>query len=389
MSTAQIEPLEPNPGGIVDPDDLVGREAELQALLRHIGHGGAYVVGDRRMGKTSLIKKAIAQLRAVGHTVVYTSAETGDLDTFTTALMAEIRRQARLGQGLARWEAQLDGEATLRVAGSGLRLAGRLKRTGKPVETDLLRLCFEAVRAHGPHRLVLCVDEIAVLANALAADDPAAGMEFLRSLRRSRQSLDGVTVVLAGSVGLHHAINDLSVINDLPEVAVGPLLPDDALLLARRLMLGAFGADPPAVTTQIAGSCSAIPYYMQALVNHLRGLGPVPGEATQVEDAVEDALAGDQWDTDHYYDRIALYYGDDARLVINSMDAFADRAVHSLDALIAGLNAADPLRPVERELLGQVLRRMQRDHYVVATPGGYRVASPLLARIWRAIRERR
>ena len=385
-----LEPLEPNPGGVVDPEDLVGRDAELGALLRHIPQGGAYVVGDRRMGKTSLVKKAAAELRAVGHTVVYASAETGDLSTFTTTLLAEIRREARLGAGIARWETRLDGAATLRIAGSGLRLSGSLKRSGEPVEDDLLRLCAEAVRAHGPHRLVLFIDEVAVLANALAAEDPAAGLEFLRSLRRSRQSLDNVTVVYAGSVGLHHAISDLSVINDLPEVEVGPLRHNDAVLLARRLMLGVFDADDATISRDVAQSCSDIPYYMQALVSRLRMLGPAPSETRHIESAVDDALAGDVWHTDHYFDRIDRYYGADGRLVITVMDALAEESsVRSLDSLLADINAADPLRRVERSALGQVLRRMQRDHYVTTPPGGYRVASPLLARIWRATRERR
>lgn len=387
-STTQLEPLEPNPGGVVDPEDLVGRVMELQDLLRHVTTGGAYVVGDRRMGKTSLIRKAAAQLREAGHTVVYASAETGDLQTFTAGLLAEIRKQARLRQSIKQWEAQLGGEASLRIAGSGLKLIGTLKQSGKPVESDLLNLCAKAVRSQN-YRLVLFIDEIAVLANALADSDPTAGLEFLRALRRSRQSLDNVTVVLAGSVGLHHAINDLAVINDLPEVSVGPLLHEDALVLARRLLLGALGPQVPDVSTAIAASCSDIPYYMQALVNRLRMSGEVPRDPSQIEDAVAEALAGDLWHTDHYYERIEQYYGHDGHLVVSAMDAFADQSTHSLDALVEHLTAADPLHPVQRSRLGEVLRRMQRDHYVVAVPGGYRIATPLLARIWRTTRERR
>ncbi len=257
------------------------------------------------------------------------------------------------------------------------------------MDEDLLLLCAEAVRAHGPHRLVLFIDEVAVLANALAAQDPEAGLEFLRSLRRSRQSLDNVTVVFAGSVGLHHAISDLTVINDLPEVEVGPLLREDALLLARRLILGVFDVDDPAMARDVATLCSDIPFYMQALVSRLRMLESAPGETRHIEGAVDDALASDLWHTDHYYDRIDRYYGDDARLVIAAMDVLADGSVRSLGSLLVDVNAADPLHPVERSALGQVLRRMQRDHYVTTRPGGYRVASPLLARIWRATRERR
>lgn len=53
----RVEPLTPVAGGVVDPADLVGRDRELSRLIQSVSDGGGYVVGDRRMGKTSLLRK--------------------------------------------------------------------------------------------------------------------------------------------------------------------------------------------------------------------------------------------------------------------------------------------------------------------------------------------
>lgn len=60
-----MRPLTPNPGGVVAADDLVGRIAELQRLHEAVIHGGAHVRGERRMGKTSVLRKLAKDLEDV------------------------------------------------------------------------------------------------------------------------------------------------------------------------------------------------------------------------------------------------------------------------------------------------------------------------------------
>ncbi|MDQ1742122.1 MAG: hypothetical protein QOE23_461, partial [Pseudonocardiales bacterium] len=64
-----------NPGGVVDPADLVGRDRELARLQRSVTTGGAKMLGDRRMGKTSLLRALSKSLDSAGHSVIRISAE--------------------------------------------------------------------------------------------------------------------------------------------------------------------------------------------------------------------------------------------------------------------------------------------------------------------------
>ncbi len=388
---SHIEPLLANAGGIVDPEDLVGRAAELTALLGHIANGGAYVVGDRRMGKTSLLRKAKHDLEAVGHMVVSVSAESSTLKEFADELLTAIRHQSRLANHVRRWSTELGGELSLSILGTGFRLTGKATRgTPAQVDDDLLALCADAVRRVGPGRLVIMIDEIAVLAEALHAQERGSAVPFLHSLRRARQTYPDVSLVLSGSVGLHHSVPDLSVVNDLPEVFVGPLAEADGVLLARRLLAGAYDQNVASsdIAEVIASECSNIAYYIQELVNRL-SLGPPPAPR-RVRDTVDEALAANDWRTDHYFDRIPKYYGEQTDLVIESLDFLARTSeALSLDEIHRDLAARMPGEPPDRRTVGELLRRMQRDHYLAVRPKGYAMATPFLRRVWRAVRERR
>lgn len=388
-----IEPMYPNPGGIVDPEHLIDRDGELTVLLAAVEGQGAYVVGDRRMGKTSLLRKAELRLREAGHTVVRATAESSSLEQFSETLLAAIRREARLAERLRQWEKEIDGSAQLKVLGSGLKVSGKLTRTAAPVEDDLIGLCSRAIDRTGPYRLVLIVDEVAVLANHLHEEGGRAASDFLHSLRATRQSLDNVAVVLAGSVGLHHAVDDLTSLNDLRDVPVGPLEARDAVHLARCLVLGVFrrdDADTVALAEIVAGECSGIPYYIHSLLGaYQANETPLPtGE--EIADRLDEALAAGDWGIDHYYDRIATYYSTDAPLVIQLLDEIAanDRA-RSLDQLVAALQRTKLGEPGDRAKIGGLLRKMARDHYVDASAEGYAMSSAFLRRVWLALRKQR
>ncbi len=343
------------------------------------------------MGKTSIVKKAAGLLREVGHTVVYVSAETSTLDAFTESLMTEIRREARLRDRISKWETELAGEAKLSVAGNGFKLSGKLKKNGVAVETDFFALCGEAAAKLGHVSVVICIDEISVLANALHSNTPGAASEFLHSLRRSRQSLKNVSIVLACSVGLHHAVKDLTPLSDLAEVRVAELSCGDAEVLAQRLLVGCFGlfAGIELLAREIALRCSYIPYYIHRLIFDIEQNWESPPASTDIGGMVYQSIAENAWGTDHYYDRIHAYYGRDAASVVACLDAVCAASSCSMDELAAALPPKQKKRPLQRHELGLLMRTMQRDHYLKVVENGYAINTDLLRLIWSITRERR
>jgi hypothetical protein len=384
---ASYEPLQPNPGGVVDPDDLVGRTDELRGLLAAVGTGGAYVVGDRRMGKTSLLRKMRDDLEEAVHHVLMVSAETGGLDAFGDVLLRTIRDHAKLGRWWTRWRKEIKGDVTLSIAGQGIHVGGTMSADAS-VETDLLRLCARAAQEAGAASLVVVIDEIAVLAQLLAGTAPGSAEELLRSLRRVRQDADTqVRVVLAGSVGLHHAISDDTAINDLPRVAVGPLTDQDAFVLAQRLLTWARGRHDDGLALALARECSNIPYYIHQLVSADQLRGNVLS-ASDVTDRVDRAIDENEWHSDHYVQRISEYFGTNAPHVIELLDQLTHSGPADLDGLSSRLANTFYEASLSRELTAGLLDKLTKDHYLVYDDGTYAWSSTFLRRVWVRTRRR-
>lgn len=180
------------------------------------------------MGKTSLLRKAEQLLTE--HVVVQISAETEKLDLFGPRLLELLRGHSVFADELKRWKMEVD------VGYQGIRLRRRSgDGPGRAEDSDDL-FTWAAARA-APTKLVVIIDEVTVLVTAIEQQHPGGAAEFLRSLRRPRQELPNVAVILSGSIGLHHAVYGADAelalhLLDAYAVADGPL---DVDALAARL----------------------------------------------------------------------------------------------------------------------------------------------------------
>ncbi len=371
-----------NLGGPVDPDDHVGHGSELDQVLLSTDHVGALVTGDRRMGKTSLLRK-VEQLLGQQHVVLRISAETDDVDLFGRRLLDVLRGHHVFAEELDRWSVSVD------VGYGGIRL--RRKPAVSSIQPDESDDLFAwAARRAAPGKLIVILDEITVLASAIERSRPGGGLEFLRSLRRPRQEVANMAMILAGSVGLHHAVPDSAPLNDLQKVRVGPLVADDALLLARCLLLGEeiVTSDELAVARAMVLASDAIPYFIHHLASAARRRGGVI-----TPDAVA-ALRGaaltdpdDPWNLRHYRDRLPGYYGASDELARHVLDAFAKvDGPLDIEHLIALLGAVDLDERPSRADLVRLVEQLESDHYLTRDGTTDEFAYRILRDAWRAMR---
>ena len=86
-----VKPLDLVVGGLVDPEELVGRTRELTEIQNGVTTAlGVVLVGDRRMGKTSVLRKLEATWAEAGHDVIFVSAQTVNASTFAGRLMERL-----------------------------------------------------------------------------------------------------------------------------------------------------------------------------------------------------------------------------------------------------------------------------------------------------------
>ncbi len=364
-------------GGVVPPENVVGRVREEQEILSSLPDGGAALVGDRRHGKTSLARLVARTARQRGLTVVSVSAERQSYAEFVTALAGELGRiDNALRQEVERWKVAF--------------VTGPVRFERDQAEEALDDLLNRAVARARGGPLVLFVDEVTVLARNLEREKIGGGDAFLHLLRRFRQDNSGrLATVLSGSIGFHHVSGDaLSSVNDIPKVTVGPIRHDHATYLAECLLLGArvVSTDAHRVAEAIAATAENVPYYIQHLVAASARTGPVSPEdiPALLHAAVIDPH--DPWDLRHYRDRLRNYYGDDALAIANLLDIYAHGPGPLGVTAVAHLLSSEgsPIR--DRDQLVSFIERLEQDHYLRRVGDDDCFASGLVQSAWVAMR---
>jgi hypothetical protein len=370
-------------GGIVPPEDVVGRVREAGDVLASLPASGAVLVGDRRHGKTSLSRLVQRLAADRGAVVVAVSAERASYADFVAALTSEL---ARLDPG---WAQEL---ARIRVSVT----AGPVR-----VERDVRaaaafdELLNRAIRRTDGRLLALFIDEVSILARNLEREQVGSGDAFLHLLRRLRQENQGsLATVLSGSIGFHHVSGDApSTVNDITKIAVGPIRSDHATYLAECLLMGSGTPtnDRHAVAAAIASAAENVPYYIQHLVAAARKSAQTSGAAAApeligrlVDDAVDDPY--DPWDLRHYRDRLTHYYGDDAPAIAKLLDVYAHAdGPLTVDTVLARLRS-EGSTIADRDALVGFIERLVLDHYLIRTADADRFSSALIQRAWKAMR---
>lgn len=370
-------------GGIVRPEDVVGRFRDAEAVAASLPHSGAVLVGDRRHGKTSLARVVQQNVAAAGAVVVATSAERETYADFVAALAAELARLEPT------WASEL---AKLRLTLSAGPVKIERDARAAAALDDLLSRAVD--RADG-RQVVLFIDEVTVLARNLERREPGAGDNFLHTLRRFRREHGGrVATILSGSIGFHHVSADApSTVNDIRKITVGPIRDDHATYLAECLLLGVRvnAADAHLIAPAIAAAAENVPYYIQHLVaasvaaaRDTRVL-PRPDQiAGLVTSAIEDPT--DPWDLRHYRDRLSHYYGQDAPSIAKVLDVYAyANGPLGIDEVLALLRGEGS--PIDdRDQLVSLVERLELDHYLIREADADRFSSTLIQRAWRMLR---
>lgn len=372
-------------GGIVPPEDVVGRVREADEVLASLPAAGAVLVGDRRHGKTSLSRLVQRFAADRGAVVIAVSAERATYADFVAALTSEL---ARLDPS---WAQEL---ARIRVSVT----AGPVR-----VERDVRaaaafdELLNRAIRRADGRLLALFIDEVSILARNLELGQPGSGDAFLHLLRRLRQENQGrIATVLSGSIGFHHVSADApSTVNDITKIAVGPIRSDHATYLAECLLLGSGTptSDRHAVASAIAAAAENVPYYIQHLVAAARRSAQTTGTAAVpelvgalVDEAVDSP--NDPWDLRHYRDRLTHYYGDDAPAIAKLLDVYAHAdGPLDVDTVLVRLRS-EGSTIVDRDALVTFIERLVLDHYLVRSADADRFSSGLIQRAWKAMRRR-
>jgi hypothetical protein len=379
-----------NPGGLLDPEDVVGRDSLIKHLWGVLERQSVLLTAERRMGKTSVIRKMEAE-RAPGTLPVFQELE----DVHTPLEFAEkvwrgidghLSTIARTTTRARRLLSSIPGAEV----GGVIKFPSDASSQWKP----LLKEMMADVVEHQQARVIFFWDEIPFMLDNIRkrVGEPVA-MEVLDTLRALRQTHRSLRMVFTGSIGLHHVLSGLrraghgnAPINDMAVVTVPPFSPEDAQELALALIEGEqlLCREPHVLAREIALAVDCIPFYIHQVVYQMkeRGRSDIPCVGEVVLSSLVEPQ--DPWQLRYFRERIQVHWTQEMQpLALAILDGLAaadgpltwDEVFHNQAAYVA---ASD------RERTRDALTLLQRDHYIVQDADGrYRFTLPLIRRSWR------
>ena len=387
--------MKANPGGNIAAASAVGRDRLCQACWSALEGQSIRLENERRLGKTTVVRKMVAMAPASTRTIVMEvgglSSTVGFIEELIDKIDAAIPEK---GKGFkTRARGVISAVAGVEIA--GVKIPEMAKRDWRKI----LLGCFDELMQTTPDRVVLFWDEIPwMLQKIKAAEGDGAVVDLMDTLRDVRQTHERVRMVYTGSIGFHHVLAQLEQdgkasrpVSDMRRIDVPPLDRASAIALALGLLQGEGlqAADPVATAEALYENTGGIAFYIHSVVADL-----IPGGDASPEKVARHVVTAlrspsDPWEMRHFNTRLKAYYGQSEHRARALLDAVAEaQGPCPFDVLLARLQAiaGDALTAIEPHELSGLLRRLMLDHYLVepeTAPSYYEFRFPLLRRWWR------
>lgn len=396
-------PLRVNPGGKLFPSQVVGRDPLIAGIWGSLEQQSVLLTAERRMGKTSVLNKMLAEPRSGAVTIKRSLQGTTSSDEFVRNLIVDVAASL---PGILKTSLvdrlRKAGVKTIGVSAAQVEFEPSTDGSWK----DVIGEVFTHLDDEVDSTVVLLWDELPHMVSSIhESEGPIAARELLDVLRAARETHTTVRMVLSGSLGLHHVVNKLrdhggmwAPTHDMLTIDVPPLSPDDASYLAVELLRNETVEcdDIDVVGAAIAQSVDCVPYYVHHTIHRLL-TDQQQGRCGQVNTSVVEAVVDqalrdplDPWQLQHYVVRVGSYYGDDADTVTAIVDLVAT-ATEPPDAEVVHERIGALIeRPPSLEQTRNLLALLCKDHYLgVDSEGRYTFRLDLVRRAWLGRRPRK
>lgn len=382
-----------NPGGQLDPTEVIGRDQLIENLWHVLEQQSVLLTAERRIGKTQVIKKMVAEADAARLLTIYRDLEGVRTPLeFVEHVFYDVERYLSRKQ---KW-ATRTRNFLQEIAGSEIGEVVRFPDAAAPHWKRLLERTIEDLVTQQDRRVVFFWDEVPLMLHNLVqrGEGDAVAMEMLDVLRQLRQMHADLRMVFTGSIGLHNVITALrqagyanDPTNDMRTIDVPPLRSAAAVDLAVQLLEGEriVAAEVQATAETIAEAVDRVPYYIHHIVSDLR-FSDEPVTPDLVRTLVARRLRDpqDEWRMTHYRERVNTYYGDGEQpIVLAILDVLAAES-QPFARLFNLVKSRVAVLDEEEERVRHLVRLLQRDHYIeLSADDVYRFRFPLIQRWWR------
>ena len=386
-------------GRWVSGDDFFDRDAELRILESRVrDRNHVLLTGQRRMGKTSILRELGSRLEADGWIFLFVDVEGATCAEDAIAYLARavhpVRSVAlRFASDMKRWVSENIDEISAFDFGVKIRAgldAGSWRHHGE----TLFRVC-----AAQEQPVLLVIDELPIFLKRMFHNDGHSRRadEFLSWLRGVLQALgdDAPVLVVSGSIGLEPLVRRLGIpdrINHLYPFRLGPWTRDASIECFGRLAESHELRVEDGVAEAVYEALGiGVPHHVQSFFARLRDFTMMQGRdrvtVGDVADVYRNALLGPSGQNDlvHYETRLKEGLEDETYSIAMevlaeaaTLDVFTRGARGSLERLYANVVGDAP------ERIADALDVLVHDGYIEAGPDGHRFPSRLLKDWWSA-----
>ena len=384
-------------GRWVSGDDFFDRESELRILDARVRAGNhTLLTGQRRMGKTSIVRELGRRLKDQGWVFLFTDVEGATCAEDVIADVAQALHPvrpiaSRVAAGL-RWFTENVEEVSALEFRMKIRAglnAGNWRRHGE----QLIRDC-----ARHDHSVLLVIDELPIFLKRMLDqhDDGAHRVEeYLSWLRGALQAVDARSPVLivSGSIGLAPLVQRLGIpdrINHLDPLRLGPWDRHTSIACFERLATDHRLWVEEGVADAVYDAIGlGIPHHVQSFFARLREFTIMQERdrvtVTDVDTVYRTALLGPSGQNDlvHYQTRLKEGLDDDRYTI--AMEILAEAAVHGTFTPTARRCLEQCYAPIVDDVpsrIAEVLDVLMHDGYIETIADGFRFPSRLLKDWW-------
>ena len=152
----------------VAPAGVVGRDRLIQRIWQRLSDKSERFLAERRVGKTSVLKKMAAEPPAVFHPIFLDLEKVHSVDRFVEVLLGELKSLMSTKDKAAK------GFGDILAMFGGTEVAGMVKipELGKRDWQKAIEKTFQAICANNPDKvIVLMFDELPYMLQSIAIQD--------------------------------------------------------------------------------------------------------------------------------------------------------------------------------------------------------------------------
>ncbi len=379
-----------NPGGEVP---AYGREKEQERLWRILATRSALLLGERRTGKTTLIK-SMKSIPLAGFQGVFRDYASYDsAAAFVEALADDLKASLSATTNAQTWLQDCWGALGGAEIGGLFRLPEGKSREWRP----FLERLIESLEKNLPEntKFVFYWDEFPILIHKISRNSPTEAMDLLDALRVVRQRPQTpIRMVFTGSIGLHHVLKGLqeagstnSPVNDMEPMSLKPLSEALAIGLGEQLLFSANLKHSSEVPEALAAASDGLPFFIHRICAELQEKDAGTLTADDVIQVRKQLIAdpADPMKLRWYEERIETYYEARTSLAFALLDALATAEGPLPFAEL--VNLARHAQPtVADNEVRTTLRHLIQDHYLLEEAGRFWFQFSIIRDGWRCLR---